>query len=187
MYRRIPSLNREYHLDNHIPTPREFIKSLTDHILDFPKFFYKHTGLIQHSQTIYTGYFDLQKRIHTFDNWPKKDIVKPEDMAASGFFYMGCSDIVTCHHCAVTLNNWESGDIVDDEHFKFSKHCSYLYFKSKNHTNNSEFTCKVCLDAKCHYAIAPCGHLQVCHNCLLFCKKCPICKSRINGLLQVYV
>ena len=187
MYRRIHPFNREYHSDSDVPTPRELIKSITNQIYDFPKIFFKHTGLIKHSPTIYSEYFHLEKRIRTLNSWPKNDIVKSEDMAASGFFYMGVSDVVTCHHCGITLANWESGDNVDEQHFRYNKHCTFLHFKRKNHTNNSELTCKVCLDTKCHYAIAPCGHLQVCHNCLLYCKKCPICKIKINGLLQIYV
>ena len=48
-------------------------------------------------------------------------------MIASGFYYTGCGDKVTCFHCGITLRNWESLDDVDGEHKKHSPECKYLF------------------------------------------------------------
>ena len=39
-------------------------------------------------------------------------------MIASGFYYTGCGDCVTCFHCGITLRNWAHADDVDMEHKK---------------------------------------------------------------------
>ena len=48
-------------------------------------------------------------------------------MIASGFYYTGCGDKVTCFHCGITLRNWKSLDDVDAEHKKHSPECKYLF------------------------------------------------------------
>ena len=35
---------------------------------------------------------------------------------ASGFYYTGCGDRVTCFYCGIILHNWEHADNVDMEH-----------------------------------------------------------------------
>ena len=58
----------------------------------------------------------IQKRAITFENkWPNQLNQHPLQMIASGFYYTGCGDHVTCFHC-VTLCNWEHADDVDMEH-----------------------------------------------------------------------
>ena len=37
-------------------------------------------------------------------------------MIASGFYYTGHADKITCFHCGITLFNWDSSDDVDVEH-----------------------------------------------------------------------
>ena len=172
---------------NHMhPTPRSFIKSIIDQMLEFQKIFYRHTGLINPTTTVHKEYISLEKRLKTFEHWPIPDIVKPEDVAKSGFYYTGISDIVDCYHCDISLAWWRPNDIPDVEHKKFSNDCEFLLLKNKKPTGKSAATCTVCLDAGCHYALTPCGHVVVCHDCVLQCNKCPVCVQKITGLLQIF-
>ena len=69
----------------------------------------------------------IQKRAITFENkWPNQLNQCPLQMIASGFYYTGCGDRVTCFHCGITLRNWEHADDVDMEHKKHSPECKYL-------------------------------------------------------------
>ena len=69
----------------------------------------------------------INKRVITFENkWPKQLTQHPQQLAASGFYYTGCGDRVTCFHCGITLCNWECADYIDMEHKKHSPDCKYL-------------------------------------------------------------
>ena len=68
----------------------------------------------------------IQKQAITFENkCPYQLNQRPLQMIASGFYYTGCGDCVTCFHCGITLCNWEHVDDVDMEH-KHSPECKYL-------------------------------------------------------------
>ena len=70
----------------------------------------------------------LRQCVATFEErWPKQISQRPYQMIASGFYYTGCGDKVTCFHCGITLRNWESSDDVDAEHKKHSPDCKYLF------------------------------------------------------------
>ena len=69
----------------------------------------------------------INKRVNSFENkWPKQLTQRPNQMVASGFYYTGCGDTVTCFHCGITLRNWEHTDDVDMEHKKHSPDCKFL-------------------------------------------------------------
>ena len=168
------------------PTPRSFIRSMINQMQDFQKIFYNYTGLIRYPIPMHKDYIHLSKRLQTFENWPISDTIKPEKIAKSGFFYKGFSDAVTCFHCGVSLAFWKSTDIPDEEHKKYSKTCEFNYFTTKQHPNKSPAICTVCLEEPCHYALTPCGHIAMCHKCILLCNKCPVCVSKITGVLQIF-
>ena len=70
----------------------------------------------------------LHQCVATFEErWPKQISQRPYQMIASGFYYTGCGDKVTCFHCGITFHNWESLDDVDGEHKKHSPECKYLF------------------------------------------------------------
>ena len=69
----------------------------------------------------------INKRVNSFENkWPKQLTQRPNQMVASGFYYTGCGDTVTCFHCGITLRNWERTVDVDMEHKKHSPDCKFL-------------------------------------------------------------
>ena len=47
-------------------------------------------------------------------------------MIASGFYYTGYGDRVTCFHCGIILRNREQADDVDLEHKKHSPDCKFF-------------------------------------------------------------
>nr|CAB3225573.1 ZF(RING)-14 zinc finger protein [Phallusia mammillata] len=70
---------------------------------------------------------DLRKeseRIRTFEHWPNETpTVSSNDLARSGFFYLGNLDRVQCFSCAGVLRNWNYGDNVQAEHRRHFPHC----------------------------------------------------------------
>ena len=46
--------------------------------------------------------------------------------------------------------------------------------------------CVVCLDNSKQYAIVPCGHLCVCHDCSTQLLYCPMCRVRKEDVLRIY-
>ncbi|XP_014425935.1 baculoviral IAP repeat-containing protein 2 [Pelodiscus sinensis] len=65
-------------------------------------------------------------RVKTFMNWPTRIPVRPEQLAAAGFYYVGRNDDVKCFCCDGGLRCWESGDDPWIEHAKWFPRCEYL-------------------------------------------------------------
>ena len=67
------------------------------------------------------------KRWQSFEDWPFQ-IVKPtkEELAKSGFYYVGISDKVKCFQCGVGLCNWRKNDSAYYEHQRYSNRCSFV-------------------------------------------------------------
>ncbi|KAM0732845.1 Baculoviral IAP repeat-containing protein 2 [Formica fusca] len=59
-------------------------------------------------------YETISQRLQTFDNWPLTSIIRPEQLAAAGFYYLQYKDLVECAFCKGILMNWKAGD--DPEH-----------------------------------------------------------------------
>ena len=57
--------------------------------------------------------------------WPPSIPVKPDELAAAGFYYTGMGDKVSCFYCGISLMNWKRGDKAMTEHYKYSPNCSY--------------------------------------------------------------
>jgi hypothetical protein len=47
-------------------------------------------------------------------------------------------------------------------------------------------TCKICFSASANSVIIPCGHMCACMNCGVRLDKCPICRSEINRIQEVF-
>ena len=167
--------------------PKAFVTSLVNQVLKMPSVIFSHTGIIKHTMSRYMQFRDYKARLQTFATWPKPDIIHPSELAESGFFYTGVIDKVTCFHCGGNLGLWVPFDKADREH-KFHFHqCTFLLLKDKIHTSYSDKTCIVCLENKCYYALTPCGHMETCHTCILQCRRCPLCNTKIVGLLRIYL
>lgn len=72
------------------------------------------------------------ERLKTFDAW-KHVHPKPKDLAQSGFYYTGYSDMVLCAFCGVEIGMWENDDDVMKEHLKWSPSCRLI---SRRETSN---------------------------------------------------
>ncbi|AAQ99055.1 inhibitor of apoptosis protein [Neodiprion lecontei nucleopolyhedrovirus] len=63
-----------------------------------------------------------KKRLESFDSWPVK-YIKSEDLAKSGFYYTGISDIVRCFDCRIEIKHWKEHDDPTYEHRRWSERC----------------------------------------------------------------
>ncbi|XP_066242461.1 baculoviral IAP repeat-containing protein 7 [Saccopteryx leptura] len=65
-------------------------------------------------------------RLASFCNWPLMATVRPELLAAAGFFHTGQQDKVRCFFCYGGLQSWEQGDDPWTEHAKWFPRCEFL-------------------------------------------------------------
>lgn len=68
-------------------------------------------------------------RLESFKNWSCQSIVRKEDLARNGFYYLGDRDRVQCVFCNAILSCWEKGDNVIEEHKRHSKNCPLVLGK----------------------------------------------------------
>jgi baculoviral IAP repeat-containing protein 7/8 len=66
-----------------------------------------------------------QGRLDTFDSWTNSAIT-PQDLAATGFFHTGESDIVQCVFCWIQSHRWVPGDNAAQEHRRQFPLCPFL-------------------------------------------------------------
>ncbi|XP_032681186.1 E3 ubiquitin-protein ligase XIAP-like [Odontomachus brunneus] len=64
-------------------------------------------------------------RIQSFKNWPVP-YMKPEKLAAAGFYYTGELDIVKCFECGTETYKWQEGDEPLVDHKRQSPTCRFL-------------------------------------------------------------
>ena len=64
-------------------------------------------------------------RRDTFIEWPI-EFIKPEDLAANGFFYLRQYDDVECNFCNGILGDWEEGQIPEVRHKETYPHCKFI-------------------------------------------------------------
>ena len=69
-------------------------------------------------------YYD--RRLETFNTYPKQLAPSKYELAQAGLYCTGKSDRVICLRCDVNLQNWERDDNVMNEHQKWSSHCEYV-------------------------------------------------------------
>ncbi|ORX41991.1 hypothetical protein BCR36DRAFT_407248 [Piromyces finnis] len=53
-------------------------------------------------------------------------------------------------------------------------------------SSNNENVCVVCLTEKREYAFLPCRHLCVCHHCVHYLERCPLCRSPIQNYMKIF-
>ena len=81
----------------------------------------------------YKNMANYTDRLETFERYPIKPYhPRPSELAALGFYYLGIADKVKCFSCNSCVCNWESTDLVLNEHYRWALgHCPYL-----NYINN---------------------------------------------------
>ncbi|BFZ24863.1 hypothetical protein BsWGS_27902 [Bradybaena similaris] len=84
-------------------------------------------------------HMNYSDRLKTYQNWPKRDVLRPESLAEAGLFYLGEGDQVRCFSCEKVLSNWKPGDDPWCEHARISPGCSYI-----QSVKGSEFVAAVC-------------------------------------------
>ena len=90
-----------------------------------------------HERFLYS--LDLRKetnRITSFNsNWPHVAQGAPsiQEMASSGFYYLGNLDRTQCFSCGGVLLNWDPGDRVDSQHRTHFPNCKMV--QGNEHTN----------------------------------------------------
>lgn len=72
-----------------------------------------------------TDYRFESTRLKSFKNWPC-GWIKPEKLAAAGFYYTGKSDIVKCFECQIEMLTWQPYDDVMLDHQRCSERCSFI-------------------------------------------------------------
>ena len=66
-----------------------------------------------------------EARLQSFKNWPVS-YIKPEKLAAAGFYYTGEYDKVRCFECQVEICQWVQGDIPMVDHQRWSARCRFI-------------------------------------------------------------
>ncbi|XP_058810806.1 baculoviral IAP repeat-containing protein 7-like isoform X2 [Phymastichus coffea] len=64
-------------------------------------------------------------RLSSFHNWPISNIISPERLARSGFYYLQLADMVECVYCQGVILKWEPGDDPDREHRIHFPNCDF--------------------------------------------------------------
>ncbi|KAL6442673.1 hypothetical protein ACFW04_002645 [Cataglyphis niger] len=82
-------------------------------------------GIQMHTVSI-SQYTTYEKRLQTFQNWPKNLKQTPETLAAAGFYYQGYDDQVRCFHCDGGLHGWQPTDDVWIEHAYWFPNCGFV-------------------------------------------------------------
>ncbi|XP_006167105.1 baculoviral IAP repeat-containing protein 7 isoform X3 [Tupaia chinensis] len=74
----------------------------------------------------FPGMGSEELRLASFYSWPPTTGVRPELLAAAGFFHTGRQDKVRCFFCYGGLQSWEQGDDPWIEHAKWFPRCQFL-------------------------------------------------------------
>lgn len=81
-----------------------------------------------------------QKRLQTFERWPADSPVRPEDLAAAGFYSKGLDDRVECFKCDLNLRQWNAGDNPWNEHKQYRPQCPFL--REGENAKGYKITCR---------------------------------------------
>ena len=122
------------------------------------------------------NYSTFKERLKSFKSW-KNDNVSPEDLAKNGFYFYRDLDLVKCNFCHIIIGNWQPGDKVSSEHYKYNPNCKIFTEKSSNFENK----CKVCLKNDIEIVLFPCKHFNLCLSCAKF-TYCPYDGIKINKI-----
>lgn len=70
---------------------------------------------------------DEINRLGTFKGkWPENSPMKPEALAAAGFYFIGPMDRVICAFCRGKVYNWVPGDSAVGEHTRLFPNCTFI-------------------------------------------------------------
>ena len=75
-------------------------------------------------------YILYERRLRTYENWPKQLKQTNSEMASAGFFYTGRGDRVQCYYCGLLLHRWEDEDRPVAEHVRHAPDCLYIKMKT---------------------------------------------------------
>lgn len=76
-------------------------------------------------RTAYPRFRRESERLISFDHWPLQ-YLRPEQLAAAGFFYLGQGDDVACFECGAEINNWQRGEDPMAEHRDDWPNCRFI-------------------------------------------------------------
>ena len=82
------------------------------------------------------------KRLSSFKNWPASSPIKPKDLAAAGFYFVGRDDQVRCFRCDLYLRKWEKDDVPWEEHKRNRPRCPFVRQKLLEEREHFNITCK---------------------------------------------
>ncbi|XP_061927096.1 death-associated inhibitor of apoptosis 1-like isoform X2 [Apis cerana] len=83
------------------------------------------TSHISNDEADNIDYHFEEARLQSFKNWPVS-YIKPEKLAAAGFYYTGECDKVRCFECQVEICQWVQGDIPMVDHQRWSARCRFI-------------------------------------------------------------
>ena len=125
-----------------------------------------------------------ETRLSTLSSWTGKQ--DKLELAKAGFFNYNYKDWVECFQCRGLVGEWNCKDNPLKEHEKHFVNCEYIYLQNSCHDIYKDPICVVCMEQQCQIVLLPCGHLAVCHNCVLQLKMCPLCRKTIVAILRTY-
>ena len=70
---------------------------------------------------------------------------------------------------------------------KLTKEISNLKNELKEAKKKDFSLCSICFDKKSNIATYPCRHLAMCSECHKKVKKCPICREKITGIVEMHL
>ena len=144
-------------------------------------------------------YSSYSKRLSSFDGWPEKSPIHPEELSAAGLIYFGLHNIVYCYFCNKTLYHFKDGDCAYEIHRLAAPWCPFiqlLYYNNlaiqcPNHTflvkqkENipEQLLCKICYVNPLCIVFLPCRHALGCIQCSLKLEMCAVCRCPIEELI----
>lgn len=90
--------------------------------------------LQQRSSNVVGKYETVSQRLQTFDSWPLTSIIRPEQLALAGFYYLQYKDLVECAFCKGILMNWKVGDDPEHAHKLNFPNCDFYMRETKDDT-----------------------------------------------------
>uniref|UniRef100_H2XQL2 Uncharacterized protein n=1 Tax=Ciona intestinalis TaxID=7719 RepID=H2XQL2_CIOIN len=102
----------------------------SEHIKHFPHCNYAINMMwccLKYINPVNSSMKNLSSRLSTFERWPRhKTVATPNQIAKSGFFYLGDRDRAKCWYCNGGLQNWGLRDEPWTEHAKWYPGCEFV-------------------------------------------------------------
>lgn len=141
----------------------------------------------------FADFSSLSKRVQSFITKPRSFVQNTDDLALSGFYYVGPNDQVRCFQCKLFLGTWDNQDDPWQQHSFYAPGCPYLIDMKGRHfvqntvalmsriqtledlissvlnrpsaADHNRRYCSICLVAKSDTVFIPCGHVSCCARC----------------------